>query len=111
LAADVDAAENGGAATTDEGRIKGVAVRWGNATNDAGKGGGVVPGKGPEHTAAGDVGAWNGNDEIDEEDDEETSRAGAGVGRLEVDGGEGKLDDGAAEHLVQGRDSVEKGNV
>jgi hypothetical protein len=30
---------------------------------------------------------------------------------LEVDGGEGKLDDGAAEHLVKGGDSVEKGDV
>ena len=30
---------------------------------------------------------------------------------MEVDGSEGKLDDGAVEHLVKGGDSVEEGDV
>jgi len=111
LITDVDAAKNGAAAATDEGRVKGVTVGRGNATNDPGKGGGVVTGEGPQHAAAGYVGAWDGNEEIEEENGEEASGAGAGVGRLEVDGGEGELDDGAIEDLVEGGDSVEDGDV
>jgi hypothetical protein len=111
LIADVDAAENGAAAATYEGRVKGVAVGRGNAANDPGKGGGVVTGEGPQHAAAGYVGAWDGNNKVEKENGEEASGAGAGVGRLEVDGGEGELDDGAVEDLVEGGDSVEEGDV
>jgi hypothetical protein len=111
LAADIDTAENGAAAATDEGRVKGVAVGRGNAANDPGKGGGVVTGEGPQHAAAGYVGAWDGDEKIEEENGEEASGAGPGVGRLEVDGGEGELNDGAVEDLIEGGDSVEEGDV
>jgi hypothetical protein len=111
LTADVDAAKNGAATATDEGRVKGVTVGRGNAPNGPGKGGGVVTGEGPQHAAAGNVGARDGDEEVDDEDGEEASGAGAGVGRLEVDGGEGELDDGAAKDLVEGRDSVEESDV
>jgi hypothetical protein len=111
LAADIDAAENRTATATDEGRVKRITIRRGNAANDPGKRGGVVTGEGPQYTAAGYITAWDGDKEVDNEDDEEASSDGAGVSRLEVDGGERELGDGAVKDLVEGGDSVEERNI
>ena len=111
MAADIDATKNRAAAATDEGRVKRVAVGRGNAANDPGKGGGVVTGESPQHTAAGYVAAWDGDEDVDEEDNEETSGARTGVGRLEEDGGDGEFDGGAVKDLIEGGDRVEDGDV
>ena len=111
MAADIDTAENRAAAATDEGRVKGVTVRRGNAANDSGKRGGVVTSESPQHSATGHVTSWNSDEQIDDESDQKTSSNGAGVSRLEINGGEGKLGDGTVKDLVEGGNSVEDSDV
>jgi hypothetical protein len=111
LATNIDTAENRAAAATDEGRVKGVTVRRGNAANDSGKRGGVVTSESPQYPAAGYVTPWDSDEEVDDENDEKTSSNGAGVRRLEISGGEGKLGDGTVKDLVEGGNSVEDSDV
>jgi hypothetical protein len=111
LATDIDTAENRATTTTDEGRVKGVTIRRGNAANDPGKRGGVVTSESPQYATAGYITAWNSDEEVDDEDDEKASCNGAGVSRLEINGGEGELGDRTVKDLVEGGNSVEEDDI
>lgn len=72
---------------------------------------GVVAGESPEHAAADDVGAWNGDEKVEEEDEEEGHGGCVAAGGLLVHGCEGEGDDVGVEDVVERSDAVElRGN-
>lgn len=67
----------------------------------------IVAGESPEHAAADNVGAGNGDDEVEEEYEEEAHGTGVAAGSLLVHCCERKGNDVGVEDVVERRDAVE----
>jgi hypothetical protein len=67
----------------------------------------VVTSQSPEHTAADNVGAWDGDEEVEKEDEEEAHGTCVTAGGLLVHCCQWEGDDVGVEDVVEGGDAVE----
>ena len=106
---DVDASQHSHTATAHKLCAQRVAPAGRDMAQPARSGCCVVTGESPEHAAADDVGAGDGDDEIEDENKEETYCACVAAGDLLVHCCEGEGDDVGVKDVVKGCDAVELG--
>lgn len=107
LRADEDATEDGRYAADAELRGEGVSEGWRDVADDFAERHGVVAGECPKHAACGYVGAGDGDDDVNKEDDEKTGGARDGAaGCLEIDSSKGEFGNRRADDVGEGRNSV-----
>lgn len=106
---DVDAAEDDRNQAADEHRVERVLEAVVDPTQVATERSSAVARQCPEHTAGGEVTADDGDEEREHGDDDQSERAAAGAGDLEVDFGQ-REEVGGFENGVQVGDTVEDDN-